>query len=128
MNKINAQQAGKPQAPSGQQSGTVCPKAQGGGNGKIPPPPKAVAGDGPNEHHRLPQAKALQDFFRNAGLDIEEWTRPLFQNIHSDLHNFFDYVPRWIEFMNEFPEAEADDILNFMHGLEAEFGLPPWPF
>ncbi len=110
----------KPTAPS--------PQTAAGGGGQLPPIIKAIAGDGPNEHHRLPQAKALQEFFKNAGLDIEEWTRNLFQNVHFDLHNFFDYVPKWIEFMENNRQATAEDILDFMLQLEAEFGLPPWPF
>ncbi len=105
------------------------PITQTDGQGPIKPPetPKAPPmGDGPNLHHRLPRQfkNCFADPMR--GLDIEDFVRDMGSFVHGLLHDL-GYNEAWQAFIEDFPKATADQVLEYLQELEARFGFPTWP-
>ena len=80
-------------------------------------------------HHNLPQQ--FEQFFEDAGLDIEEFTEPMPADAHrlppDGLHSGPDnWNELWAQFIHDYPEAGADQILEFLDEIRAMKGLAPW--
>lgn len=81
-------------------------------------------------HHLLPQAKEFTEFFRQAGLDIEEYKIPLTQAAHrlrigNGVHtgkNSWNVV--WRGFMRENPGASQGQILSQLEQMMKNFHIP----
>lgn len=85
-------------------------------------------------HHNLPQAEDLVDWFKDAGLDIEDFTEPMPRDVHrllpDGLHTNREWVDNWNEMWKQFfefnPNAGDRRILEFLDELRALNNLPPW--
>jgi RHS repeat-associated protein len=78
------------------------------------------------KHHIFPQAERFSDFFKRAGIDIDKWTVKIDEHFHKELHGKGGGVwnERWRQFMDEQPNASANEIYEFGAELIDEFELP----
>ena len=98
--------------------------ANGGGKAGKVAPKVAV-----EMHHLLPQNKQFRSFFKNAGLDIEDFKIPLDKakhrlkpdGIHTNAGGNWNKV--WKEYIDKNPEASASEILEQMERMRKQFGL-----
>lgn len=79
-------------------------------------------------HHLLPQAREFQEFFRNAGLDIEKYKMPLTRAAHRlkpyGLHTGSENWNKvWRDFMRENPEATRNQIRDQLKTMMRDFHL-----
>jgi hypothetical protein len=78
------------------------------------------------EHHLLP--RQFEPQFKAAGLEIEDYTMPLEQGAHRLLPEGLHTGPmnwnwQWKQFFDIYPDAKADEILDFLDTLQDAFGL-----
>lgn len=80
-------------------------------------------------HHLLPQAKRFRKFFKAAGLDIEDFKIPLDKAKHrlkpGGIHTIDggNWNKEWDDFMEQFPNANKEQILEHLEKLRAKFGI-----
>ncbi|MGB9619006.1 MAG: DUF2380 domain-containing protein [Armatimonadota bacterium] len=78
------------------------------------------------KHHMLPREFAKE--FAKRGLNIEDYVIELDRGrhslkpdgIHSGLEN---WNKRWREFLEKYPKAKKEEILEFLQRLRDEFGI-----
>ncbi len=83
------------------------------------------------EHHLLPQQKNLKEKFERAGLDIEDYKVKVPEDFHRDIHgkgggDFWEtsWNPQWEDFFEDHPNATQEEILDQLHEMADEFGIP----
>ena len=79
-------------------------------------------------HHLLPQAREFAQFFKRAGLNIEDYKIPLDQAIHRLKPNGVHTGPEnwnkiWREFMQNNPNASKEEILKQLEWMRSKFGI-----
>jgi hypothetical protein len=105
----------------------------------MPPPTKppcdgkattGFPGEDPEDHHRLPEQ--FKPWFEASprNLNIENYKTPMPMQWHrgADIGLHPDYNAAWQNFINAYPNASADQTLQFMNQLENSMGfgtLPP---
>jgi hypothetical protein len=92
----------------------------------------AAAGTKIHRHHLFPQK--FRDFFQGKGIDIDQHTVALPERDHlSGVHGRGNegmpggWNARWQQFINEKPNAEPNEIFQFMNNLKSEFGIANLP-
>jgi RHS repeat-associated protein len=97
-------------------------------NVKKVPEVKIVTEEASELHHLLPQAKEFREFFRRAGLNVEDYKIPLGKSAHrlkpNGVHTGADNWNKvWRDFMRENHNASRGEILKQLEGMRTKFGI-----
>ncbi|MBI5653891.1 MAG: DUF2380 domain-containing protein [Chloroflexi bacterium] len=83
-----------------------------------------------HKHHLLPQQGSLKAKFKDAGLDIEDYTVELPADFHYGIHGKGggekwknSWNKKWERFFDENPLAGKDEILDQLNVMKVEFGI-----
>jgi hypothetical protein len=92
-------------------------------------PPVPIAPDPIEIHHNLPQQ--FKEWFEDSGLNIADYEEPLPRSVHrlldEGLHTGEDnWNELWAQFFADYPNANDEQILEFLDEIRALKGLDPW--
>jgi hypothetical protein len=68
--------------------------------------------------------------FKQRGIDVDDYARPLSSSLHNELPDGIHpngYNQDWQQWIDQNPDATAEDCFNQLKILESKYGLEPLP-